>query len=155
MKNAQSNLSRRRLDRQIARMGSWSFAKQFPDLVLAIAENQHMTTSLTEAFSRRWKTDARLVERVRVWRENGAPREDVEPLLKLHLIGLIDDILSLAAGYAHEFTTGEHLASFTGKCLEEIERRRQRLERVRSVLGTFSPRRSVRRIREARAESEE
>jgi hypothetical protein len=137
-------LSTRRLDQQIRRLRSWSFAEKFPKLALAIVENEAMKKSIYQ--ERQDLVDDSLVETIRGWRENGVPREDVEHLARLHLIGLIDDALSLAAAYAHELATGQDLRNFTAECLRQIELRREGLGRFRGSKGSFSPLRRVGRL---------
>jgi hypothetical protein len=138
-------LSTRRLDRQIRRLSSWSFAEKFPKLALAIVENEAMKKSIDEA--RPDLVNGRLAKTIRGWRENGVPREDIEHLVRLHLIGLIDDALSLAAAYAHELATGEDLRNFTAECFRQIELRREGLGRFRGIPRNCSPRGPVGRLR--------
>ena len=137
-------LSTRRLDQTDSPPEILELRREVSEARTCDRGNEAMKKSIYE--ERQDLVDDRLVETIRGWRENGVPREDIEHLARLHLIGLIDDALSLAAAYAHELATGQDLRNFTAECLRQIELRREGLGRFRGSKGSFSPLRRVGRL---------
>lgn len=131
--NEAKSLDKRRLEAQFERLGTWEFAERFPALAAACLENERMKQATVAEHPE--LTGEGLLKTIRGrWKRRGIPREHTEAFRRLHLISLIDDVLSLAAGCAHEFTTGVELRDLVQSCSREIETRRAKLDRVRYSL---------------------
>ena len=122
--NEAKSLDKRRLEAQFERLGTWEFAERFPALAAACLENERMKQATVAEHPE--LTGEGLLKTIRGRWKRRVPR--------LIFVGLIDDVLSLAAGCAHEFTTGVELRDLVQSCSREIETRRAKLDRVRYSL---------------------